>query len=128
MLGHFLNFAGRPEEAITLVKKAMRLNPRYPFLYSYYLGHAYLLLRRYEEALAAYKDVVTHGPDFLWVHHDLVVIYSELGYEEKAQAEAAEVLRINPQYTLEWARKRISDTDPAVRERILTALRKAGLK
>jgi tetratricopeptide (TPR) repeat protein len=32
-LGLILNFAGRPEEAIGLIEKAIRLNPRYPYTY-----------------------------------------------------------------------------------------------
>jgi adenylate cyclase len=32
-LGLILNFAGRPEEAIGLIEKTMRLNPRYPVPY-----------------------------------------------------------------------------------------------
>ena len=38
-LGLILNFAGRPEEAIELIEKAMRLNPRYPS--NYYLASAW---------------------------------------------------------------------------------------
>jgi Flp pilus assembly protein TadD len=33
MLGVILAFAGRPEEAIGLIEKAMRLNPHYPVSY-----------------------------------------------------------------------------------------------
>jgi TolB-like protein len=40
-LGFFLNYVGRSEEAIGLVKQAMRLNPRYPAYYSMVLGLAY---------------------------------------------------------------------------------------
>jgi len=40
-LGGILHFAGRREEAIRLIKKAMRLNPRYPVSYLNTLGAAY---------------------------------------------------------------------------------------
>ncbi len=40
-LGNILVFAGRPEEAIELIEKAMRLNPRYPPSYLRRLGFAY---------------------------------------------------------------------------------------
>ena len=42
-LGEILNFAGRPEEAIGLIEKAMRLNPRYPPFYLFVLGYCLLL-------------------------------------------------------------------------------------
>jgi adenylate cyclase len=62
------------------------------------------------------------------LHAGLATIYSELGREEEARAEAAEVLRINPKYSLEVWRQRFLYKDPAVLECMLAALRKAGLK
>jgi hypothetical protein len=44
------------------------------------------------------------------------------------RAEAAEVLRINPKFSLEIHRQRTPIKDPAVLERHIAALRKAGLK
>jgi tetratricopeptide (TPR) repeat protein len=44
-------YSGRPEEAIELVKKAMRLSPYYPAWYLAVLGHAYRLTGQYEEAI-----------------------------------------------------------------------------
>jgi adenylate cyclase len=127
-LGLILNFAGRPEEAIGLIEKAMRLNPRYPFSYLSWLGMAYRLTGRSEEAIAILKAAVTRNPDFLPPHFHLAVIYSELGWEEEARTEAAEILRISPNFSLEVWRQRLPFKDPAVLERQLAALRKAGLK
>ena len=86
------------------------------------------LMGRYEEAIAAYKKALTRNPDLPPAHHCLAVVYSELGREEEARAEAAEVLRINPKYSLEVLRQSAPYKDPAVLERMLAALRKAGLK
>jgi len=127
-LGETLNFAGRPEEAIRLIEKAMRLNPHYPPGYLLFLGEAYRLTGRYEEAIAAYKKALTHNSNLLPAHLLLATIYSELGREEEARAEAAEVLKISPKYSLEVWRQIAPYKDPAVLERMLAALRKAGLK
>ncbi len=127
-LGDILKFAGRPEEAIGLIEKAMRLNPHYPPVYLFYLGEAYRSTGRYEEAIAAYKKALTRNPNLLPAHVGLATIYSELGREEEARAEAAEVLRISPKHSLEVWRQRAPYKDPAVLERFLAALRKAGLK
>jgi hypothetical protein len=44
----------------------------------------------------------THGdPEFWPAHFHLAVSYSESGQEEAAQAEAAEVLRLSPNFSLE---------------------------
>ena len=127
-LGDILAFAGRPEEAIGLVEKAMRLNPSYPASYLWSLGHAYHLAGRFEEAIAALKRVVTRNPDHLTAHVVLAVVYSELGREEEARAEAVEVLRINPNYSLEVVRQLMPFKDRVELGRVLEGLRKAGLK
>jgi tetratricopeptide (TPR) repeat protein len=127
-LGMILDFAGRPEEALGLVEKATRLNPHYPAYYLFELGHAYYLMRRYEEAIATFKRHLTRNPNSLSTHTRLAVIYGELGREEEARAEAAEVLRISPNYSLEGVRQIVPYKDPADLERFLDGLRKAGLR
>src|SRR5262249_16414923 len=127
-LGEILKFAGRPEEAIGLIETAMRLNPHYPASYLFILGTDYRLMGRYEEAIAGLKKALTRKPDLLPAHINLAVVYSELGREEEARAEAAEVLRLNPKYSLEVLRQINPFKDPAVNERLIAALRKAGLK
>jgi len=128
-LGYILNFAGKPEEAIELVKKAMRLNPRYPVVYLWELGHAYFLTGRYEEAIETLKSVLDRSSDFMPAHLLLAASYSELGRQEEAQAEAAEIVRLkSPQDSLEAWKQRLPYKDQAVIERLLDSLRKAGLK
>jgi len=127
-LGEVLSFAGRPEEAIGLVKKAIRLNPTPPSWYLDNLGLAYYLRGQYEEAIAAFKRVLNRNPSFWITRAYLATSYIELDREEEAQAEAAEVLRINPMLSLEVLRQREPYKDQAVLERLFDALRKAGLK
>ncbi len=127
-LGWILSWVGRPGEAIGEMEKAMRLNPHHSSYYLALLGRAYRLAGRYEEAVTAYKKALARNPDFLGNHLGLAATYSEFGRETEAQAEAVEVLRINPQYSLEMAKQRFVFKDPAVLERELAALRKAGLK
>jgi adenylate cyclase len=127
-LAEILNFAGRPEEALGLAEKAMRLDPRNQELYLFQAGTAYFLTARTEEALAAFKRFLTCYPNHLAAHLIMAAIYAGLGQEETAQAEAAEVLRINPQYSLEMWKQTLPTKDPAVGELALALLRKAGLK
>jgi len=127
-LGTTLVFAGRLEEGIGSIEKAMRLNPHYPPRYLHNLGVAYREAGRYEEALAPLKKVITLNPNFVLSHLNLAACYAELGRLEEAQAEAAEVLRISPNFSLEVTRQRFPRKDPAVLERFLDGLRKAGLK
>ena len=58
----------------------------------------------------------------------LAAVYSELGKETEARAEAAEVLRLNPKFSLEVHKERVPIKDHVMLERHIAALRKAGLK
>jgi adenylate cyclase len=125
-LGLILNYAGQPEVAIGFIKEAMRLNPRYPYNYLAYLGMAYRLARRYEEAISVLQSATLRNPNFFPTHFHLAITYSELGREEEARAEAAELLRISPQFSLERLKRVYKNPTDLARD--LTALRKAGLK
>ena len=127
LLAEILGFAGRPEEVIGLMEKAMRLNPRYPAIYLFWLGNAHYQMGRYDEAIAALNSAVIRKPNHLPTHLFLAASYVELGQEEEAQAEVAEILRISPDYrsgSKSWAPWK----DQTVPKRIRAALRKAGLK
>ena len=128
LLGLILNFAGRPEEAIGLIQKAIRFNPRYQYNYISWLGMAYGLAGRYDEAIVTLQNAIVRNPNFLFPHLHLTVSYSALGREAEAQSEVAELLRISPKFSLEGVRRILVFQDPADLELYLAALRKAGLK
>ena len=123
MLGKTLSFAGRWEESIPPYKKAIRLNPIPPNMYLYSLGLSYAFTGQYEEGITWCEKAARQAPDSLWARIMMAVVYSWSGQDEKARAEAAEVLRIQPKFTIKKSRyKRKTD-----RERFNGALRKAGL-
>ncbi len=126
-LARTLTYAGRPEETIELTKKAMRLSPYYPDLYLGVLGTAYRLMGDYDEAIAAYDKRRDRNPHSTMPYLGLALVYSEVGRDEEAKAAAAEVLKRNPEISLKQVRNRLPYKDPAEVERILAALRKAGL-
>ena len=127
-LAAVLNFSGRPEEAIGFSKKAMRLDPNFPFYVMFELGNCYSLLRRYDEAIAAYQEAARRNPDFSPTHQQLAVAYMGLGREKEARAEAAEILRINPQFSLDVLRRWLPFKNEADLDRTISGLRRAGLK
>jgi len=127
-MGEILVFAGRSEEAIGLMKKAIRLNPIPPVWYFHGLGHAYFLAGRYGEAIATLKRVLNRNPNFWPAHIYLAASYVEIGQEDKARAEVEEVLKINPKFSLKNRKGRLPYKDPAIFERLYNILRKAGLK
>jgi adenylate cyclase len=123
-LGKILSFAGRWEESIPEYKKALRLNPIPPNLYLYSLGISYAMTGQYDEAIAWCEKAVRQAPDSLWARIAMTLVYSYSGRDDDARAQAAEVLRIQPKYSVhERFYKRKEDS-----ERFVAALNKAGLK
>lgn len=127
-LGISLVYAGRQQEAITPLEKAIRINPIPPSLYFGRLGVAYRDTGRYEEAIAQFKKAISLAPDTHIPHLFLASTYSLAGRDEEARAEASEVLRIRPKFSLERFEKRLFYKNKADTEIYIGALRKAGLK
>ncbi|MGE0681776.1 MAG: adenylate/guanylate cyclase domain-containing protein [Candidatus Binatia bacterium] len=122
------NFSGKPENSPSLVEKAMRLNPQYPNWYLWDLGHAYYLLRQYEEAIAIFKRALTRNPDFIPAHGFLAIIYGETGSAQEARTSGGMLQKLGPGFSLATLQQRLPYKDPAVLERVLHAARKAGLE
>jgi adenylate cyclase len=127
-LARIMDCTEKSAEAIGLAEKAMRLDPRKREIYLFYEGWSYSQMGRYEEAIPIVKRHLTRFPNNSSAHALLVVDYTELGREGEARAEAAEILRISPQFSLDMWRQRSPQKNRALLERNLADLRKAGLK
>jgi len=128
MLADALTRSGRPEEAILFAKRAIRLNPFCPPTYFSVLGHAYRCAGQFEEAVSATKKALQRSPDNFFMHVNLTAVYSQMGQEKEARAEAAEILRLNPKFSVDYHSKQNSYKDERQTENLINALRKAGLK
>jgi adenylate cyclase len=126
--GMSLNYGGRSEEAIPVLQKSIRLNPLGDAGSFLHLGHAYRATGRFEEAVSEYKKSLQRSPDNFFAHLGLAATYSMLGREQEARSEAAEVLRLNPKFSLDSYAKRLTFKDQSVTDKFSDALRKAGLK
>jgi len=124
-----LMYAGEPSRAIEVLNANMRLDPFQPLIYATgWLGQAYYLLKRYEEAVRLLRECVSRLPNQQWPHLGLACAYAQSGQLEEAKAEAAEVLRINPGFTIEsYKRLLVVHKYPKDAEHILDGLRKSGL-
>lgn len=127
-LGEVFNFSGRPGETPELVEKAMRLNPLYPTWYLWALGHAYYLLRRYEDAIAVFKRALTRNHNFIPAHGFLTIIYGETESSEEARISGKTLQKLGSGFSLATLQQRLPYKDPTVLERVLDAARKAGLQ
>jgi adenylate cyclase len=125
-LGHTLDFAGRPAEGLPLIEQAMRLDPHYPTMYLFWLGHAFHSLERYDEAAAACRRVISRSPDFYFGHFYLAAVYAQQGRVAEVKAEK-EALRPDASRWAERRARHLPFKDPAALARLLDGLRKAGL-
>ncbi len=126
--GVTLLYACRPEEAIQLFQKALRISPLGTSFFYLDFGHALRMAERYEDAVSAYKKSIQLSPNNILAHVGLVVTYSMMGREKEARAEAEEVIRINPKFSVDRSAKISPWKDQSLTDKYLNALRKAGLK
>jgi len=108
------NIGGSPSELLGSPTRQVR-----PFK-----PHQLWMAGRFEEAVLAYKRALQDAPDNVFAHLGLAGTYSLMGREKEARAEAAEVLRINPKFSLDDFAKIV----PKDQSEFTNALRKAGLK
>jgi len=124
-----LTIASQPREAIPMYHKAIRLNPNTGGNTFANLGVALRMAGRFEEAVSAYKKAIQRAPDHIVAHLGLTAIYSLTDREKEARAEAAEVLRINPNFSVDYyAKTSMPYKDQSETDKVANALRKAGLK
>ncbi len=127
-LAEVLSCVSRFEDALVAAARALRLKPEITDFHLAGVGTAYAVAGQYEEARAPLQRYLSRYPNILPAHLMLAVVDSELGKDAEAKAEAAEVLRLNPHFSLDVLKQRSPIKDPALLERHIAALRKAGLK
>jgi tetratricopeptide (TPR) repeat protein len=108
-LSRAMFFAGRPEDAIELIKKAIRLSPVRSANYFNVLGQSLHRAGRYEEALIAHAQALEGhkkmGNNPFWVHNGFTAAYLELGKIENARSHFKEALATNPNNNfIGWAK------------------------
>jgi adenylate cyclase len=128
--GASLIHGGRPEEAIPVLQKVLRLDPLGSPSTFNHLGLALRNTGRYEQAVSAFKKVLQRAPNHFLAHLGLAGTYSMMGREKEARAEAEEILRINPKFSLDrWKETQGAlFKDQSETDKVVDALRKVGMK
>jgi len=121
-------YSCRFDEALTFHEQAMRLDPFPTSMHFRNLGGAYRNVGRYEESVKQLKKALELSPNDLFAHLSLAVTYVKLGRDEEAKAEAVEVLRIHPKFSLDYYAKVNPIKCQSVLDDNIACLRKAGLK
>jgi len=118
-----LVYAGQPARSVDLMRKAMRLNPYYPDWYLWYLADAYNAMGQAADVISTVHQMQDPSEG----RRMLAANFVHLGMMEEAHAEARQVLRLHPEFTISNWRRRPPYRDHAVLERYIDALRRAGL-
>jgi len=127
VLGVILNYAGRPNEGIEFIRKAIKLNPIPSANYLLSLGMAYLFLQDYEMCAKTLRHVIEINPEFYFAYIGLTFANVQLGNIKEAEASAAELLKFRPDFSIEKFQEILPINDQANLDLARETLRKAGL-
>ncbi|MFZ1101493.1 MAG: tetratricopeptide repeat protein, partial [Hyphomicrobiaceae bacterium] len=110
------------------IETCMRYDPLYVPSAPGALGIARYMLKKYSEALPPLREFASRNPNVSQGHIWLAASLAQLGQLDEARAEATEVLRLDPKYTIDGTQRRLAlYKRPEDTEHLLDGLRKAGL-
>jgi len=121
-----LGFAGEHARAIEVLEASIRVDPFEPYAF-YPMGRAHYMLKRYGEAVHWLRECASRQPNLQSSHAMLASTYAQLGRLEEARKATAEVLRINPGFTIEGYKRLLVYKAPKDTEHRIDGMRKAGL-
>jgi tetratricopeptide (TPR) repeat protein len=124
---NILNYCARPEEAIPLAQKAIRLTPVAQPWFPEVLSTAHYLSGDLEEAIATAHQALALAPDCVYARVALVAALAETGRLDSARSESREILSIQPGFSLQHSLASRPYRDAAVLTRFEKALRQVGL-
>ncbi|WP_138380513.1 tetratricopeptide repeat protein [Luteithermobacter gelatinilyticus] len=124
--GVYLCLCGEMEKGLSLVQKAMALNPQHPGWCRFALFHNHFVQGEYEEAMDHVR--VVDMPDWFWPHALQAINYAMLDKPQESERAADNVLRLYPEFPdkaelecRKWFRR---EEDL---QKYLVGLKKAGL-
>jgi adenylate cyclase len=125
--GLALAYSGKHQEALSLLEKAVRLNPS--IAQSYVISSmAYRIVGLYDDAFQEAKKAVELNSRSQLAQVALAATSILAGRENDAHAAAAAVLKINPTFSVERYGRTLPFKDLRQVDLMTDALRKAGLK
>ncbi|ARP68367.1 adenylate/guanylate cyclase domain-containing protein (plasmid) [Mesorhizobium sp. WSM1497] len=127
-LGEALYYSGRSEDALESFARGKTLNPYFPDVLLHFQALALFQLGRYEEAADLLMQRMARNAVTDVSRALLAASYGHLGRFAEAQAAWQEVLRVNPDYSLEYRRKVLPYKNPGDFQLMVEGLRKAGIE
>jgi len=105
IVGRMLTFNGDAAAAINAIDACMRFDPLYRDITLHYLAEARVSLGQFDAAAATLKQRLERNPNAQTSLALLANCHGHLGRIAEARAAWAEVMRIAPNFSIEWQRR-----------------------
>ncbi len=127
--GLTLAYTGQWQEGNDAARRAIQLSPRDPYLGVYYgiVAYAQYIGGDYQEAAKLAREGIRQRSDFVGAHRVLTAASAMAGDLETAKAALDNLLRAQPNLSLDWIATNMPIRDDAEREHYLEGFRRAGL-
>jgi len=127
MMASTLCYAGKTENTIELIQKAVRLNPRYPINYPVPIGQCYFAMGRYAEAIAALEQALDRNALFGRGLLSLAASYAQVGRLDDARRTVTELEAVGRRLSLRRIEPTILFARSEHRASMIEGLRLAGV-
>jgi len=128
LYAHILEASGKPGEALPQIDRTIRLGPRPEGWWHWLQALCLNQLGRHEESIAAMKRHLSISPNALFPQVFLVSLYVSAGQEQLAKAQAQEVMKIDPTFSVDAFLKGWDFyKDPSTIKGYAQNMRRAGL-
>ncbi len=126
-LAYILMAVGKTERAVELIKKGMRLDPHNIAEPLYLLGMVHFARGQLKETVSNIERALTHNPKLPRLAPILPAALANLGQEQKAEAALANFKKAVINYDFRSILFNFPFQDPAVTDRLVDGIRKAGM-
>lgn len=127
-LGHLYTYSGRAERALPLIKRAMRINPKFPFWYYHVVGLAQYFLGDYDASVENLEKSVERNPTVFFTRLALAAALAKSGRQEDAEWQVDELYLSGFDKTVETFIEATPVHDEAYRKRFVEGVVQAGLE
>lgn len=122
-----LMYSGQAAEALESFAAAMRHDPHFPAIVLHFVAQAHFALGNYDTAAKHLIERIARNPGTDSSRMLLAACYGHLGRIEEARAMWAELLKVNPDFSLQQRERVLPYKNARDFERIAQGLEKAGL-
>ncbi|MBL8599046.1 MAG: tetratricopeptide repeat protein [Devosia sp.] len=128
-LGYGRVYLGRPEEGLKAFEQSARLSPLDPFAFNVHLGMglAHFSAGRPDRAIEMARQALAERPGLTWPYRDLSTYYAASGRMEQARDALDKFVYLRPAMTAATLRDGLRFMEPALLDRYVGGLQRAGL-